>query len=163
MISARDIRHADSLIKRGFLHEARAFFANLLFATNDPVQERIAENRLDELDKKIRAAQQYMSMEIESITEQDDFLICCVKIMFRQEHFEQLCIDLYRNSHKKDYPDTSNISFTRTASQQYQMELSGYGSDSRCNWCALFRKNIMYYVGTGNMIRSGHCPYGFEE
>jgi uncharacterized protein YfcZ (UPF0381/DUF406 family) len=162
MITPDDIRKADEALKKGYLEEAKQFFSRLLTESADPVQDRIAENRLETIQKKLSNALQCMCLDIESVIEEDDFILCLIKVLFKQAHIPGLLEDLYTNSHRKNYPSSSSIKFTRTGSQQFTIELSGYGADTRCEWCSLYRKNIVYYVGIDNMARTGHCPLGFD-
>ena len=162
MVSQNEIKQADRLLELGFLYEAKDFFSNLLMDTSDQVIERICENRLNSIRKKMASAKECCLLNIESIEENNDFIICCLKINSKLHHVTSLVSDIFTNSHKKNYPDTSKIFIFQPAAQTTCIELSGYGSDERCQWCLLFRKNLIYYLGKKKILRIGHCPLGKE-
>ena len=162
MVSPNDIKNADKLLELGFLYEAKDFFADLLMDTSDQVIERICENRLDSIRKKMGPAKECCLFNIESVNEDDGFIICQLKINSKLHHVKSLISDIFTNSHKKNYPDTSKIGISQPATQTTCIELSGYGCDERCEWCLLFRKNLVYYLGKKKILRVGHCPQGKE-
>jgi len=162
MVSPNDIKKADKLLELGFLYEAKDFFSNLLMDTTDQVVERICENRLIFIRKKIGPAKECCMFNIESINEDNGFIICDLKISSKLHHVTPLINDIFKNSHKKNYPDTSKILISQPATQTTCIEISGYGADERCQWCLVFRKNLIYYLGKKRILRAGHCPLGKE-
>lgn len=162
MVSPNEIKQAEDLITRGFFEEGRQFFSRMLSEVTDPVMERIAENRLHLIDERMKTAAQCCQFDIESESGQDGFILCNLKFIYKQPHLGKLLEDLFSNSHKKNYNATSSITFVQAASRQIAVEVSGYGTDQRCDWCILFRKNFLHYIGKNNIIRHGHCPLGFD-
>ena len=162
MVSPADIKNAKSLINRGFFAQAKSFFSDLLTNTTDPVMERIAENNLNDISKRMKIAMRCCQFDIESESEQNGFVLCLLRIVYKEVHVKKLLEDLFANSHKKIYKPTSSISFFHSASQQTTIELYGMGYDPRCEVCTLFRKSFIHYMGKGNIVRNGHCPLGHD-
>jgi len=162
MTFSERIKEADLAIQKGYLDDAKVFFSKLLFESNDPVYERIAKNRLGEISKKLVKVKDFFQFDIEYIKEKDDFLFCSLRCIFKEPHLKNLIADIFANSRKKNYPRTSSIEIKYPAVQQIIIELSGFNCDSRCEWCKTFRTNILYYAGSKNIYRHGHCPIGIE-
>ncbi len=162
MVSPDDIKNADKDIEYGFIEDAKSFFSQLLMNTTDPVLERIAENRLELISKRLKEAKDCCQICIEHIKADDNFLVCTLLIVYKLQHLQAVINDIFSASHKRNYSSDSSITIHKPASQKIIVELSGYGPDERCDWCRLFRKNLIYYVGKYNMLRSGHCPLGRE-
>ncbi len=162
MVSPADIQNAKSLIKRGFFDEAKHFFSDLLINTTDPVMERIAQNNLNDISKRMKTATRCCQFDIESESEQNGFVLCLLRIVYKEVHVKRLLEDLFANSHKKIYESTSSVSFFHSSAQQVTVELYGMGSDPRCEVCTLFRKSFIHYMGKGNIARKGHCPLGHD-
>jgi len=163
MFSHQQIKAAEIAIQNGYLDEAKDFFTKLLVESSDPVHERIAQNRLEEINKKLIMVKEFFQFDIEYIKEENNFILCIIKCIFKEPHLKKLIEDLFANSHKKNYPSSSNIEIKQSAAQQITVELSGIGFDSRCECCKLFRKNIIYYAGSKNIYRHGYCPLGFND
>ena len=162
MVSRSDIKRADKNIENGYLSEAKDFYLELLTDTDDPVFERIAENRLSEIEKKKLNAKNCCQLNLDSESEENGYVVCFMGVIYDQAHLKGLVADLFTKSHKKNYPFTSSISIEHSAAQQFTIEMSGYGIDQRCDWCKLFRENLVYYIGKQNIMRCGHCPNGIE-
>ncbi len=162
MVSRSDIKRADKKIEDGYLSEARDFYLDLLSQTDDIVFERIAENRLSQIDKKKRNAKDCCRLNIDSESEDNGYMICFLNIIYDQAHLKGLISDLFTKSHKKNYPFTSSVSIDHCGAQQFTIELSGYGTDQRCDWCKVFRESIVHQIGKDNIMRQGHCPHGIE-
>ncbi|MCD6459317.1 hypothetical protein J7L67_01455 [bacterium] len=162
MVFQNDIKKFDRLIELGFLYEAKKFFSNLLMDTTDPIIERICENRLNSIRKKMNSVKNCCLLNIDSINEDSGFIVCSMKISYNLPYIKDIIHDIFSNSHKKNYPDTSKISIFQPATQTTYIELSGCAVDNRCDWCFLFRKNLLYYIGKKKILRIGHCPIGKE-
>ena len=162
MATRDDIKNAERALAEGYLFDAREFFSHLLSTTTDPTLERIAENRILQIDKQIRMARKTASFDIETDKE-EEFLICNLRIRYRTEDIKGVIGDIYHNSHRENYPSTSSVEVYQRGAQQVEVELSGYGKDERCEWCKLFRKNVVYYIGKKNLVRHGYCPLGITE
>ncbi|MDX9703039.1 MAG: hypothetical protein RBU23_08360 [Candidatus Auribacterota bacterium] len=159
MVSPNDIKNADKALENGFLEEAKSFFSHLLMDTDDPVLERIAQNRLDTIAKRMKEANDCCQLHIDHTGETDDFFICTLTVIYKLHHLQAVISDIFSASHKRDYPEGSSITIYKPAAQKICVELSGYKEDERCDWCRLFRKNLVYYIGKYNMLRVGHCPF----
>lgn len=157
-----DIKRAEQAAASGYLYDAREFFSGLLSATDDPVYERIAENRLAAIDRRIRDARQTAYFEM-SAEEDKDVFLCCLRIVYQSSDIAGVVNDIFYNSHKKNYSSSSSIQVYQKGAQHIEVELTGCGKDERCEWCRLFRKNVIYYMGKNNVLRKGRCPLGIAE
>lgn len=162
MVSPDDIKKADQALENGFLEEAKSFFSHLLMDSNDPVLVRIAENRLEAISKRMKEAKDCCQLLIDWDEGDNSYLVCNLIVIYKLAHLQTVINDIFSASHKRNYPEDSSITIHKPASQKICVELTGYGKDSRCDWCHLFRKNLIYYIGKYNMLRLGHCPLSIE-
>lgn len=149
-----DLKKGEALTKKGHFPEAIAVFTAMLSETNDATLERILENRLDDLRKLTKNATHKLYIDS---TLEDQYLNCCVKIVFQHEHIKAMIKKLFFLTHKKNYNPLSEITLDFTGNGA-NIKIKGKDIDDICcTFCRKFRNKVIDNIDKNDIVIYNNC------
>lgn len=148
------VLNAEQLIKTGKFQAAQEIFSDLYEQSDDPVTQRIALNRLNEIAAKVKACNH--TLDIKSNFAQD-FLLCRLKIKTPYANISHLIQRIYDEIHKKEYHQKSNIELS-VADNSVTLLIYSYNMDEQCcHFCNKFRQKLIDNLGSDDLFIRGNC------
>lgn len=150
----KNLKKGENLTQSGHFPEAIAVFTEMLNNTDDPTEERILENRLAALHEVTKNATHKMYVDS---TLEEQFLKCCVKIVFKHEHISAMIKKLFFLTHKKNYDKESQITLDFTGNGA-NINIKGKDIDeSCCSFCRKFRNKVIDNIDKNDIVVYNNC------
>lgn len=142
------------LLKEGKLKEARNLFWEIQESTNDETTKRIINNRLKEVEEKIRQCNHILEVNSNFFNES---LSCILKITTPYKHVNSLIQRIYNDIHRKDYAPESSLEIS-CAGNGIKITISSKNIDPKCcQLCKNFRQKVIDNIGLDDLLIEGKC------